>query len=422
MAVSRSLRFQILRRDNHTCRYCGRSAPEVKLTVDHVNPETLGGGDDPSNLVTACADCNGGKSATPPDAALVAQVNDDAIRWARARHLATEQALAEFEQRTTLREQFRSHWNQWEIGGRALTLPQDWAQTVDRFLALGLPMPILLEAVGVAMARKIRADNVFNYVCGVAWNKLREIEAQAAALLGQPAEQDCDHMARPAAQLAGDLLNQVSDQFGDEYLADALGEVQAEGIPPAEQLVEAIRRVVDQLMMDVSGFELAVDLAHLEWLVSPEFRQRINSDPDLTGQARSRRIVDEAANELAVQRLEALSEEERTCWMRAAAAHHQDPGWESFRFAAAWAQRRAESGSLPHRICGMPTGDGLVCPERSTVRLTFENCPICAAECGGHELCGEHSQAAADGKVAGPDNTPVSVAQMTEIDQNNPWR
>lgn len=58
MTVSKRIRFEVLRRDNYTCRYCGGSAPDVKLTVDHVMPVALG---DPTNLVTACKDCNAGK-------------------------------------------------------------------------------------------------------------------------------------------------------------------------------------------------------------------------------------------------------------------------------------------------------------------------------------------------------------------------
>jgi 5-methylcytosine-specific restriction endonuclease McrA len=29
--VSRRLRLEVLRRDGHTCRYCGAQAPDVKL-------------------------------------------------------------------------------------------------------------------------------------------------------------------------------------------------------------------------------------------------------------------------------------------------------------------------------------------------------------------------------------------------------
>lgn len=49
-----TLRKSILRRDGHTCRYCGDRAEYV----DHVVPWSFGGTDDPSNLVAACYVCN----------------------------------------------------------------------------------------------------------------------------------------------------------------------------------------------------------------------------------------------------------------------------------------------------------------------------------------------------------------------------
>lgn len=59
--VSSGQRFNILKRDNFTCRYCGKRASQTELHVDHIRPRTQGGTDHPSNLVTACADCNSGK-------------------------------------------------------------------------------------------------------------------------------------------------------------------------------------------------------------------------------------------------------------------------------------------------------------------------------------------------------------------------
>jgi hypothetical protein len=67
MALSKRLRFKILKRDGFTCRYCGAKAPTVELQVDHVTPRVAGGSDRPSNLVTACVGCNQGKGATPLD-------------------------------------------------------------------------------------------------------------------------------------------------------------------------------------------------------------------------------------------------------------------------------------------------------------------------------------------------------------------
>ncbi len=46
----------VMKRDGHQCQYCGTT--HAKMTVDHVIPRTLGGGDAWENLVCACARCN----------------------------------------------------------------------------------------------------------------------------------------------------------------------------------------------------------------------------------------------------------------------------------------------------------------------------------------------------------------------------
>lgn len=60
--MNNSIRFAILERDNFTCQYCGRGAPEVKLEVDHLIPYSKGGKDKSTNLLTACRACNLHKS------------------------------------------------------------------------------------------------------------------------------------------------------------------------------------------------------------------------------------------------------------------------------------------------------------------------------------------------------------------------
>ena len=82
MAVSKRLRYEILRRDNHACRYCGATAPGAKLNVDHVIPQSLGGSDKPDNLVTSCTDCNAGKTSSMPNAMVVADVDQETFRQA----------------------------------------------------------------------------------------------------------------------------------------------------------------------------------------------------------------------------------------------------------------------------------------------------------------------------------------------------
>jgi len=56
------LRFRIFQRDNFTCQYCGRKPPEVELQIDHIYPRSKKGKSNPDNYITACKDCNLGKS------------------------------------------------------------------------------------------------------------------------------------------------------------------------------------------------------------------------------------------------------------------------------------------------------------------------------------------------------------------------
>lgn len=65
--ISKSVRFEVFKRDNFTCQYCGGAAPDIVLHVDHINPVANGGENDIMNLVTSCEPCNLGKGARPLD-------------------------------------------------------------------------------------------------------------------------------------------------------------------------------------------------------------------------------------------------------------------------------------------------------------------------------------------------------------------
>lgn len=192
MAVSKRLRYEILRRDNHACRYCGAVAPDVPLTVDHVVPTALGGSDDPSNLVTACRDCNGGKSASPPDAALVEDVAADSLRWARAIDGATAIRSEQLRRDDDQLEQFEAIWTKYWLGAADATpehrehLPREtsWRDKVRSLLRAGLDIPFLAHAVEVAMyARGVDPENRWRYFCGVCWREVTRRQEIARELL-----------------------------------------------------------------------------------------------------------------------------------------------------------------------------------------------------------------------------------------------
>jgi len=61
-ALSKKVRFEVLKRDSFACQYCGASAPEALLQVDHIKPVSKGGTNRITNLITSCQPCNSGKS------------------------------------------------------------------------------------------------------------------------------------------------------------------------------------------------------------------------------------------------------------------------------------------------------------------------------------------------------------------------
>lgn len=65
MPISVRTRFEVFKRDQFTCLYCGRTSPDVVLEVDHIVPVCEGGSDDVINLTTSCWDCNRGKAGVP---------------------------------------------------------------------------------------------------------------------------------------------------------------------------------------------------------------------------------------------------------------------------------------------------------------------------------------------------------------------
>ncbi len=59
-------RRNIFARDGNRCQYCGKKSPTSELSLDHVVPRTLGGGNAWDNIVCACTKCNAKKGGRTP--------------------------------------------------------------------------------------------------------------------------------------------------------------------------------------------------------------------------------------------------------------------------------------------------------------------------------------------------------------------
>jgi hypothetical protein len=192
MALSVRTRFEVFKRDRFTCRYCGRTTPDVLLEVDHLIPRAAGGSDDLENLVTACWDCNHGKadrlldesSAAPVSLATV-EATEERVEQARA-YAAAVQAERE------LHEQFR--WMVVEAWGHVFGAVRKETETgtllefeyaYGRFPNDGsirrilrrLPVAQVLEAVDITSARfRSASRGAESYFFGVCWRMVDQID------------------------------------------------------------------------------------------------------------------------------------------------------------------------------------------------------------------------------------------------------
>lgn len=61
--LTKSLRYDVLKKYNFKCATCGVNASKSELVIDHIQPIVLGGRTEITNLQALCVDCNQGKGA-----------------------------------------------------------------------------------------------------------------------------------------------------------------------------------------------------------------------------------------------------------------------------------------------------------------------------------------------------------------------
>lgn len=173
-ALSKKARFEVFKRDEFSCQYCGRRPPEIVLEVDHIVAVANGGGDDDHNLLTACFDCNRGKR----DGTLEALPIDVPARAAMLKERMDQAHAYEdlLQERRTLEEwavsdvvaAYERAFPGWTVADRV-------RPSIRNFLRR-LPKAEVIDAMELACAR-MNSDKAFRYFCGVCWNRITASEA-----------------------------------------------------------------------------------------------------------------------------------------------------------------------------------------------------------------------------------------------------
>lgn len=171
--ISTRTRFEVFKRDNFCCAYCGRTPPNVLLVVDHVHPVSKGGTSEMDNLITSCVECNQGKSDI--GLAVIAPFGD--LR-AKAAEIAEREAQLAAYHEVLMASRDREEEQAWAVASMWIDrygedgIPRRYLISIKTFLRR-LPAVHVLESMELATAKLGYKRQAFKYFCGICWNRIR---------------------------------------------------------------------------------------------------------------------------------------------------------------------------------------------------------------------------------------------------------
>ena len=164
--ISKRLRFEVYKRDEFACTYCGRTPPSVELVLDHVVPHADGGEDDATNLVTSCQDCNAGKSNVPLGDVMPHLNPAEVDRMAERVEVMREYRKWRVEYDTELRQLLTPIWAAW------VDAFNGWTDTDGTMRDPEVDFPS--ERVVLEHLTDLSADEITEAVRIAAWKRRKE--------------------------------------------------------------------------------------------------------------------------------------------------------------------------------------------------------------------------------------------------------
>lgn len=170
--ISKRVRFNVFKRDLFTCQYCGNKPPTVILEIDHVHPVSQGGTNDSDNLITACFDCNRGKSdvllsAIPESLAARAELMREKLDQVKAyQRLLKSIKATEDRMVDEVEAVFKLYFDGFRFA-------EPFRNSVKVFIQK-LPVDVVTNAMHRACSRIEMRDAAVKYFCGICWRIIRE--------------------------------------------------------------------------------------------------------------------------------------------------------------------------------------------------------------------------------------------------------
>lgn len=172
-SLTKKSRFDVFKRDDFTCQYCGSHPPSVTLEVDHIKPVSKGGTNDVDNLIASCFDCNRGKSNHDLDSIPLSITEKLEVKKEAANQLEAYEKFLSSEKRKISRKVKKIELlfaNEYEA-----TFTKSFKTSISMFINR-LTYPVVDDAMEIALSRMNNEDSVLDYFCGICWNKIKETD------------------------------------------------------------------------------------------------------------------------------------------------------------------------------------------------------------------------------------------------------
>jgi len=171
-AISKKLRFDIFKRDEFTCAYCGSTPPNVILQVDHIHPVAEGGLNHIDNLITSCQPCNIGKGANVLTNIPISLKDKASFVLEKEEQIKAYYKVMQ-EQEDRLNDEMWLIADIIDSGSPTKGMDKGWLSSIKKFLKQ-LNYFEVLEAAEIARAKfKWGGKKTFLYFCGVCHRKIR---------------------------------------------------------------------------------------------------------------------------------------------------------------------------------------------------------------------------------------------------------
>lgn len=171
-AISKKTRFEVFKRDNFTCQYCGKTPPDVMLEIDHLKPVSKNGSDNINNLITACFDCNRGKSNIEINRIPNSLQENYEILHERQEQLKEYQKIIAAIERNYVKniERVNTIFNDW-FADQGLT--DKFKRTTVKLFLKKLPHNKVFDAMDIACSKIHKPDQAIKYFCGICWTIIK---------------------------------------------------------------------------------------------------------------------------------------------------------------------------------------------------------------------------------------------------------